>query len=212
VSGTTDTWSVLQPVNGAEATLYGFEWSVQRRLDFLPGQLARLNAYFNYTYTHSTTDNPAFGDREVELPGAAPHTLNSSLTWQDESLVVGLSYNYNAAYLDPGEVDLTPGLERYYDQTHYLDFNTAYLVSPGLARVLRGQQPAQPAPALLRRRPGSHGPGRVLRPPVEPGPEVRPVSRGETSMRRAFPQDCRLTASCLPAARGCPPGSRPGRR
>jgi TonB-dependent receptor len=130
VGGSTDTWSVLQPVNGAEATLWGLEGSLQRRLDFLPGALRHLSVYFNYTYTHSTTDNPAFGDREVDLPGAAPHTLNSSLSYEDGTLALGLAYNYNAAYLDPDDVDLTPGLERYYDATHYLDFNASWRVSP----------------------------------------------------------------------------------
>jgi len=130
VGGSTDTWSVLQPVNGAEASLWGFETSLQRRLDFLPGRLRHLSVYFNYTFTHSTTDNPAFGDREVDLPGSAPHTLNSSLSYEDGTLVLGLSYNYNAAYLDPDEVDLTPGLERYYDQTHYLDLNASWRITP----------------------------------------------------------------------------------
>ncbi len=135
ISGETNDYEVIQPLNGAEATLFGFEFAIQRRLDMLPGLFERLNAYANYTFTTSSVDNPAFDEAGLDpdgLPGAAPHSLNTSLTYQDERLVLGLSYNFNAAYLDPDDVDLTPGLERYYDATHYLDFNGSWAFSPKL--------------------------------------------------------------------------------
>lgn len=121
----------FQPRNGAEATLFGFEAAFQRRLDFMPGILRNLNLYTNYTYTYSTADNPVLdeqveGDEDIELPGTAPHTFNANLTYQDAKIVLGVSFNYSSAYIDPDELDLTPGLERYYDAVTYLDVNGSY--------------------------------------------------------------------------------------
>ena len=131
VSG--NTYRYFQPRNGAAATLFGIEFAFQRQLDFLPGLLSNLGIYTNYTFTSSTTDNPDFPeDQDVELPGAAPHTLNANLTWQNPRLVIGVSFNYSSPYLDPDAIDLTPGLERYYDEVTYLDVNASYAITPQL--------------------------------------------------------------------------------
>jgi TonB-dependent receptor len=119
-------YKLFQPRNGGEAFLYGFEAAFQRRLDFLPSFLSNLGFYFNYTYTNSETDNPAYGGKKIDLPGTAPHTLNAALTYQDGSLTLGLSFNYTDSYLDPEETVLTPGLERYYDAATYLDLSGSY--------------------------------------------------------------------------------------
>ncbi len=133
VSG--NTYEVSQPRNGAEATLFGFEFALQRRLDFLPGFLNNLYFYSNYTFTSSTADNPVLneqveGDEDIELPGTAPHTLNLALTYQDAQLVLGVTFNYSSPYLDPDELDLTPGLERYYDKVTYLDVTGSFAFTP----------------------------------------------------------------------------------
>ncbi|MGK9475373.1 TonB-dependent receptor [Melioribacter sp. OK-6-Me] len=135
VSG--NVYEIFQPRNGASATLFGFEFSLQKRLDFLPGLLNNLNFYSNYTYIYSKADNPMLseqvdGDKDIALPGTAPHTLNLALTYQDEKMALGVAFNYTAPYLDPDELDLTPGLERYYDEVTYLDFNGYYRIMPQL--------------------------------------------------------------------------------
>ena len=136
VSGNTyDKFS--QPRNGAKATLFGLEFAFQRRLDFLGGFFSNFNIYTNYTYTHSSAKNPVLdaqvsGDKDIELPGTSPHIFNANLTYQDEKLVLGLSFNYSAAYIDPDEMDLTPGLERYYDDVTRLDFNGSYAFTPSI--------------------------------------------------------------------------------
>ncbi|KAA3662524.1 MAG: TonB-dependent receptor [Calditrichaeota bacterium] len=121
----------FQPRNGASASLLGFEFAVQRRLDFLTSVLNNVNFYSNYTFTSSSADNPNLNDQvegneDIDLPGTAPHTLNTALTYDDGQLVLGLSFNYTSAYIDPDEMDLTPGLERYYDSVRYLDLNGSY--------------------------------------------------------------------------------------
>lgn len=124
----------FQPRNGATASLVGIELGIQRRLNFLPGYLKHLNVYANYTYTSSKADNPMLneqveGDEEIDLPGTAPHTLNAALTYDDTRLILGLSFNYTSPYIDPDEMDLTPGLERYYDKVTYLDINGSYAIT-----------------------------------------------------------------------------------
>lgn len=126
-----------QPKNGAEATLYGFEVAYQQQLTFLPGLLKNFGVYMNYTYTYSEADNPQFRedadtDETIDLPGTAPHTLNAALSYQQGPVILGLAYKYTAPYLDGDSMDLTPGLERYYDQVNYLDFNGSLKITDQL--------------------------------------------------------------------------------
>ncbi len=122
---------MFQPRNGRKATLYGFEATVQRQLEFLPSFLSNLNLYANYTYTFSKTDrpdDPALGT--IKLPGTAEHVLNTSLTYSAPGLTLGLAFNYSSPYLDADELDLTPKLERYYDAVTRLDFNGSVAITP----------------------------------------------------------------------------------
>ncbi|NPE28318.1 TonB-dependent receptor [Methanococcoides sp. SA1] len=129
----------FKPMNGGDATLYGFEFAYQQQLGFISPMLKNVGVYMNYTYTYSEADNPAI-DAELEdadedkigLPGTAPHALNTALTYQTEKFGAGLSFNFTDAYLDGDEMDLTPGLERYYDKVTYLDFNGSYLITENL--------------------------------------------------------------------------------
>ena len=121
----------FQPRNGASAKLFGFEFAFQRRLDFLGSMFNNFNFYTNYTYTYSLADNPVLNnqvesDKDIKLPGTAPHIFNANLTYEDTKLTLGVSFNYSAAYLDPDKLDLTPGLERYYDSVIRLDLNASY--------------------------------------------------------------------------------------
>lgn len=124
----------FQPRNGATASLFGVEFAVQRRLDFLPVFLRNIHFYGNYTYTYSEADNPVLNDqvegsKDIELPGTAPHTLNAAVTYDDGRLVLGMSFNYTSPYIDPDEMDLTPGLERYYDEVTYLDLTGSFAIT-----------------------------------------------------------------------------------
>lgn len=133
----------LQPLNGASASLLGFEFAFQRQLSFLPGVLGNLGLYSNYTYTTSEADNPEFRaeagtDEKIDLPGTAPHTLNLALNYNGERLLLGASFNYTSDYLDPDGLDLTPGLERYYDEVTYLDVNGSFKFNNQLRLFVEG--------------------------------------------------------------------------
>src|SRR5262249_6636318 len=54
----TDVYRVTTPVNGDAANLYGLEFTLVRRLDFLPGFLNGLSTYANYTHVHSNATLP----------------------------------------------------------------------------------------------------------------------------------------------------------
>lgn len=120
--------SIFRPVNGASASLVGFEVAIQRQLNALPG----VGVFANYTFTSSSTENPALSDEKIDLPGTAKHALNTSLSYNKGDLDLRASFNYNSAYLDPDALDLTPGLERYYDAVTYLDVNGLYRVNNNL--------------------------------------------------------------------------------
>lgn len=129
----------FKPMNGGDAMLYGFEFAYQQQLGFIAEMLKNVGVYMNYTYTYSEADNPAIDEiledadeDKIGLPGTAPHSLNAALTYQTKNFGMGLSFNFTDAYLDGDEMDLTPGLERYYDKVTYLDFNASYLINPQL--------------------------------------------------------------------------------
>lgn len=120
--------SIFRPVNGATASLIGFEVAVQRQINQLPG----LGVFANYTYTSSSTENPGLSDEKIDLPGTAEHSLNTSASYSKGAVDLRVSFNYNSSYLDPDSFDLTPGLERFYDAVTYLDVNGLYRVNNSL--------------------------------------------------------------------------------
>lgn len=136
VSGNTFD-EYVQPQNGSDATLFGFEFAFQRQLDFLPGALKGLGVYANYTFTSSTANIP---DRTeaITLPGSARHLMNGSLSYENKKLVLRLSVNYSSPFLDADGLDLTENLERYYDEVLYLDFNGSYAVNPNIRFFVEG--------------------------------------------------------------------------
>jgi len=120
--------AIYRPVNGASASLFGFEVAFQRQIDALPG----LGLFMNYTYTTSSTENPQLSSDKIDLPGTAKHSLNTSLSYSKGPADLRISFNYNSSYLDPDALDLTPGLERFYDEVTYLDINGLYKINSNL--------------------------------------------------------------------------------
>jgi TonB-dependent receptor len=128
--GTTwDTYS--QPINGGNATIFGFEAAAQRQLDFLPGFWKGFGVYANYTYTTSSvTDFRIEGreDDDISLPGTAKHTLNGSLSYDSRRFSFRTSVNYASDFVD--EFGEEAFYDRYYDSALYLDVNANFAVTP----------------------------------------------------------------------------------
>lgn len=118
-------YEVYQPFNGDEASIFGFEASFQRQLDFLPGFLKNLNLYLNYTYLTSEASGIRNEDGEerndLDLPNTAPNMFNGSLGYANKYFSLRLSANYSDAYID--EIGGRAFEDRYYDEQFFLDFN-----------------------------------------------------------------------------------------
>ena len=122
----------FQPLNGGTADLFGFEVSLQRQLDFLPGIWKGFGVYLNYTYTHSDATGIRNEDGELRdglpLPGTAPHVFNASLSFETKKLVLRASLNYADSYLD--ELGGNAFEDRFYDHQLFIDLNGSYAFTP----------------------------------------------------------------------------------
>lgn len=120
---------ISQPVNTGNADLYGFEFGLQRRLNFLPGALKNLSFYANYTYTKSELTNITLEDREDEtlpLVGTPENLYNISLAYDTKNLDVRVSYNFADSFIE--EYTDETFFDRWYDSAAYLDLNIDYRV------------------------------------------------------------------------------------
>ena len=125
-------WVLIQPQNGDVVNLFGFEVSVQKQLDFLPGFLKNLGIYANYTFTDSNAKGIFTEDGEertgIDLPGTAPHMMNASLEYESDKFTARASLNFAGAYLD--ELGGDEFSDRYYDKQLFVDLNASYKFLP----------------------------------------------------------------------------------
>lgn len=126
---TGETFDVLtQPLNGAAASLLGFEVAFQRQL-FGPFSL-----YGNYTYTSSSIEDAPFEGRdltELPLPGTSKHSANGSLSFDTDRLSLRASVNFQDDFLDPdGGVGDEAYFDRWYDRALTVDLNGEFSVTP----------------------------------------------------------------------------------
>lgn len=75
--GTYDGFDLTQWDNFGDATTYGVETAVYKRLGFFPGPLRSLGLNANYTWAGSSTDFTQ--GRDLPLPNQSPHTVNVGL-------------------------------------------------------------------------------------------------------------------------------------
>ncbi|MCB4806949.1 TonB-dependent receptor [Tamlana sp. 62-3] len=131
----TTGYEVYQPLNGDDASVLGFEFAFQRKLDFLPGFAKDFSVYLNYT--HLTSDANGIrnedGDErdDLGLPNTAPNMFNASLGYANNKLSIRLSSNFSDSYID--EIGGNAFEDRYYDKQFFLDFNATYAFGNGLS-------------------------------------------------------------------------------
>lgn len=137
VPGRDIEFDYTQPRNGSNAKVFGFEASLQRQLDFLPGILGRFNFYGNYTYTGSeATINERAGEN-LKLTGTAPHLLNASLGYEDRRFNSRLSFNYTSDYVDEYGDEAFEDI--YYDQQGFIDLNANYFLKENWTIFFEGK-------------------------------------------------------------------------
>ena len=142
-----------QPVNGANASLYGFEIAYQQHLKYLPGLLSGLGISANYSYTHSQTDHVVNRTDSPALQRQAPNTWNISPTYDRGrfSARLGVSHNdanifqYNYFDLNPdgskNQVDLGkkgPHGDLYLYAHTQVDAQGSFRMYRGLSLIVSG--------------------------------------------------------------------------
>jgi TonB-dependent receptor len=94
---------LTQAQNGEDADLLGFELAYQQNLTFLPGALAGLSVYANYTFTNSSASIQSRENNntteDIRLPGQAKHVGNFSLGYDKGRFNIRLSSNFNGEYI-----------------------------------------------------------------------------------------------------------------
>jgi len=129
-----DGWRFRGPVNGGDATLYGFELNWQQQLTFLPDFWSGFGIYANYTKTFSKSDlaDEQAGDARSldELPGQAGDVGNFALSYEWGKFSSRLSFMYQDKYLiTVGSAD--DGSEDEFRDSHLqMDFSASYKVIP----------------------------------------------------------------------------------
>ncbi|MCK0132071.1 TonB-dependent receptor [Flavobacteriaceae bacterium F08102] len=130
-----NNYEVYQPFNGEDASVVGFEISLQRQLDFLPGFAKNFSLYLNYTHLTSDANGIRNEDGEertdLDLPNTAPHLFNASLGYATKHMSFRLSGNFSDAYMD--EIGGRPFEDRYYDKQFFLDFNASINIHKNLS-------------------------------------------------------------------------------
>lgn len=117
--GEFDGWEIRQPQSGEDITIYGAEIAWQQRLLFLPGALAGLGVYSNYTLSVGETDFESLGGRTMPLPGQSRHVANVGLSYELAGFSATTSWNYRGAFLE--DIGASDAEDRFWDGRGQID-------------------------------------------------------------------------------------------
>lgn len=139
--------TIQELVNGKNATIEGVEFSYQQSFDFLPGPLANTGLTFNYTYSPSTKEGWKFAadGKEVPFNATAKNQSNLVLWYNDDQFEFRIAANYLSKRYDgqlaswttdplvtDNEEKILGGLDRWEDETLYIDLNGTYHVTDAI--------------------------------------------------------------------------------
>lgn len=131
-------------INGKNATVEGAEFSYQQSFDFLPGFLANTGITWNYTYSPSEKEGQKlqFDGSEIPFNSTAKNQSNLVLWYNDDRFEFRVAANYLGKKYDgqatPWTVDplkgdpeegLVGGLDRWEDETVYIDLSSTYHIN-----------------------------------------------------------------------------------
>lgn len=115
---------VTQPINAADAELYGVEANLQTQLLFLPSPLDGLGVSGNFTYTEgSATGVPG---RAGKVPNflQSKYTGTAQLFYEKYGFTARLAYTYRSKYLDT--LGATTANDQYTGENNALDARVSY--------------------------------------------------------------------------------------
>lgn len=119
---------ISQPLNGANAWLFGAEFSANKKFDFLPGFFNGFGIQANYTFTKSEMTVPGRPGK-TSLPRQGDHLVNAQLYYEKGGVNIRAAYNFKSKYITEHS---TSGLKRddvYYGDYSALDANISVKVS-----------------------------------------------------------------------------------
>jgi TonB-dependent receptor len=121
-------WGVSTLINGAgTAKIRGYEISVNRALDFLPGYLRYLTVNANATKLELS------GPEASSFNGFIPKTANFSISWNKKPVLARVSFNYRGNQQRSAQTGAqygsTAGFYEYYKPRWNMDVNAEYAVS-----------------------------------------------------------------------------------
>ena len=138
-------YTVTEPKNSEDGYLFGLEFGLSKRLEFLPGILSGFGVEANYTFTDSEVDVPVFnvtdaGDIEKDiikqpLPNQAENLYNFSLFYEKYGILARIAANYKGKNV-VGFSEFGPQHNRWYDENLTLDFSGAYAINKKLRLFL----------------------------------------------------------------------------
>ncbi|MCL2913708.1 TonB-dependent receptor [Shewanella corallii] len=122
---------IIEPTNGAGASVKGAEVAFQHAFDYLPGFLNGFGVNLNYTYQTSDADFNREGvDNSFGMPGLSRDSYNAVVFYEKDAFSSRLAYNYRSKYLiEPSgrQEDVVFG-----DDYGQLDFSASYDITKQL--------------------------------------------------------------------------------
>ncbi len=126
--GLYDGYWQSQPINGGEASLYGFELNWHQELTFLPGFLSGFGIYANYTHTWAKTE---LTGREGFLPGQAGDIGNIALSYEKGGFSAQLSFNFQGRFIR--KIGMDAAHDQYVDNYRQIDFSATQKLSSSMS-------------------------------------------------------------------------------
>lgn len=128
-------YDISRPFNSGKGTLRGFELTVQKFLDMLPGWMSGFGVAANYTQisgnTRVATDLAQTNYSDRPLFGVAKKNLNASLLYEKDGFNARLTANRRDKYLE-GIVGIY-AMNQWVKATTFVDFGVGYQINSQLS-------------------------------------------------------------------------------
>jgi len=120
---------LIETRNAEDAEVYGIEFAVDQRFDFLPGILSNFGTSLNLTFVDSEVETGILGRDKVRLFGQVDRSANLAVYYRDDKFRARLSYNWTGDQLAFNGLNVDPNLDTFIDEYGTLDFTTGYSIT-----------------------------------------------------------------------------------
>lgn len=127
-------YRISQAKNLNKAKLFGLEFGVNRRFDFLQGFWKHFGVELNYSYVDSETKVPRVGAAEpssdkTALPNQSKHLFNAIFFYEGKGVMVRLAGNYRGKSIESIDQKLGPQFYKWTDNNFTLDATATVALS-----------------------------------------------------------------------------------